>query len=83
MTKVEVVGGRLKVTKTAKNNNGKPPKYPYPADQYQALLKLAKASGVDTGITKAQSTKAVNLVVKAALDAFIQAQAEQKEPKKQ
>ena len=78
MTHVEIVGGKLKVTKTAKSNNGKPPKYPYPQAQYEALLKLAKASGVDTGSTKAGQTKAVNSVTKALIDDFI---ANQSKPK--
>jgi len=83
MTEVKIVGGKLTVKKepTAKMN-GKPPKYPYPAEQYQSLLKIAKGAGVDAGSTKARQTKAVNLVVKAALDDFIASQGKPKtEPK--
>jgi hypothetical protein len=81
MTRVELVGGKLKVTKTAKDN-GKPKKYPYPPNQYEALLKLAKGAGLDVESSKAAKTKAVNLVVKAALEDFIATQSKAKaEPK--
>ena len=74
MTEVKIVGGKLTVRKepTAKSN-GKPAKYPYPQNQYDALLKLAKGAGLEAG-TKAQRTKAVNSVTRAVLDEFITTQ---------
>jgi len=78
MTKVEIVGGKVKVTKTAKSNS-KPKKYPFSANQYDELLKLAKQSGIDVG-----DTKAVNAVVKAVIDDFLaQQQQQQTKPKTQ
>ena len=75
MTEVKIVGGKLAVSKnTTLKGNGKPTKYPYPATQYDALLKLAKSSGVDVGSTKAQNTKAVNAVTRAIVDDFIATQ---------
>jgi len=71
MTEVKIVGGKLTVKKepTVKGNN-KPAKYPYPASQYEALLKLAKGAGIEAN-SKAQKTKAVNAVTRALIYDFI------------
>lgn len=75
MTEVKVVGGKLTVNKTATpKGNGKPAKYPYPTEQFDALLKLAKQAGVEIGTSKALKTKAVNAVTRAVLDEFITTQ---------
>ena len=72
MTEVKIIGGKLTVSKNATSKGtAKPTKYPYPATQYDALLKLAKSSGVDVGSTKAQNTKAANAVTRAIIDDFI------------
>jgi len=78
MTEVTIVNNKLKVNKTSTATNGKAKKYPYSTSQYDALVKLAKSAGIDTGSTKASSTKAANTVTRAIIDAFI---AEQNKPK--
>ena len=79
MTEVKIVGGKLTVNKTATTKgNGKPAKYPYPQNQFDALLSLAKKAGVEIGTSKAIKTKAVNAVTKALIEDFI---AEQNKPK--
>lgn len=66
-----VKDGKLVPTKEPAKPNGKPSKYPFPTSQYDALLKLAKAAGVDVGTSKAQNSKAVNAVTRAVLEDFI------------
>lgn len=79
MNEVKLVNGKLVVSKeTTTKGNGKPAKYPYPQSQFDSLLKLAKAAGVDVGSTKAANTKAVNAVCRAVLEGFI---ADQNKPK--
>lgn len=69
---VKLVGGKFVSTgKETKGNGGKPPKYPYPARQYDALLGVAKADGLDTGETRAKNTQAVNTMTGLIIDAFI------------
>ena len=77
MTRVEIHEGKVKVTKTAKNNQ-KPKKFPYPDSLYDQLLKLAKQCGIDTGDTKAKNTAAVNALTKAVLEDFLISQAKPK-----
>lgn len=78
MQEVSIVGGKVKVNKTATAQaNGKPAKYPYPQAQYDQLLKLAKGAGLEAG-TKAQRTRAINSVTRAIIDAFL---AEESKPK--
>ena len=82
MTDVKIVGGKITVNKsTTTKGNGKPKKYPYPQAQYEALLKLAKQSGIDTGNSKPQNTKAVNAVTKALIEDFIANQSKPKSEK--
>lgn len=79
MTEVTITDGKLVVKKeptTIKGNN-KPAKYPYPQNQFDALLKLAKQAGIEAS-TKASKTKAVNAVTRALIDDFI---AKQDKPK--
>lgn len=69
---VKLVNGKfVKTGKAAKVVGVKPPKYPYPADQYEALLKIAKADGLDTGDTKAKNTAAVNTMTSLIVSAFV------------
>ena len=81
MTEVKISNGKLVVNKSTTTKGNKPPKYAYPPSQYEALLKLAKGAGLDVESNKAAKTKAVNLVVKAALDDFIAQQHQQQKPK--
>jgi hypothetical protein len=74
VTEVKIIGGRVVVNKTSVKRNGKPPKYPYPIAQYDALLKVAKSAGVDIGSSKTQTTKTVNAITHAVIDDFIAAQ---------
>ena len=72
MDEVKLVGGKfVKTGKAAKEKGTKPAKYPYPTEQYAALLKIAKADGLDIGDTRANNTRAVNTVSGLILDAFI------------
>lgn len=69
---VKLVGGKfVKTGKPAKVAGVKPPKYPYPANQYDELTKIAKADGLDTGDTRAKNTAAVNTMTGLIIDAFI------------
>ena len=79
MTSVKIVDGRLVPSKEPEKKNGKPRKYPYPAEQYDALLKIAKAAKIDIGTSKAQNTRAVNSVVNAVVNQFIEQQGQSKE----
>lgn len=80
MTKeVKLVGGKFVTTgKEVKVAGVKPPKYPYPSRQYEELLKIAKADGIDIGETKAKNTQAVNTMVGLIIDAFISDRAKSK-----
>ncbi len=72
MDEVKLVNGKfIKTGKAAKVAGVKPPKYPYPALQYETLTKVAKADGIDIGDTKAKNTAAVNTMTGLILDAFI------------
>lgn len=72
MDEVKLVAGKfVKTGKAAKVAGVKPPKFPYRADQYDALLKVAKADGIDIGETKARNTAAVNVMTGLILDAFV------------
>jgi len=72
MDEVKLVDGKfVKTGKAAKVAGTKPPKYPYPAEQYEALLKVAKADGIDIGDTKAKNTAAANVMTGLILSAFI------------
>lgn len=79
MTEVKIVGGKLTVKKEPAAKGNKPSKYPYPQQQYDALLRLAKSAGLEAG-TKAQRTKAVNQITNAIITDFI---ASQDKPKAQ
>jgi len=69
---VKLVDGKfVKTGKAAKGNGGKPPKYPYPGSQYDNLLKIAKADGIEVGETRAKNTQAANIMTGLILDAFI------------
>lgn len=69
---VKLVDGKfVKTGKAAKVAGVKPPKYPYPAEQYEALLKIAKVDGIDIGDTKARNTAATNVLTGLILAAFI------------
>lgn len=69
---VKLVEGKfVKTGKPAKVTGQKPPKYPYAIPQYEQLLKIAQADGLDTGDTKARNTAAVNTMTGLILDAFI------------
>ena len=68
---VTIVNGKLTATKEETKPNGKPSKYPYPSNQYDNLLKLAKSAGLDIGTTSASKTKAVNSVTRAILEDYI------------
>jgi len=69
---VKLVNGKfVKTGKAAKVAGVKPPKYPYPAYQYEALLKIAKSDGLDIGETKPKNTQAANTMAGLILDAFI------------
>lgn len=72
MDEVKLVAGKfVKTGKAAKVAGVKPPKFPYRADQYTALLKIAGADGIDIGETKARNTAAVNVMTGLILDAFV------------
>lgn len=72
MDEVKLVNGKfVKTGKAAKVAGAKPPKYPYPGEQYDQLLKIAKADGLDIGETKAKNTAAVNTMTGLILGAFI------------
>lgn len=72
MDEVKLVGGKfVKTGKAAKVAGVKPPKFPYRADQYEGLLKIAKADGIDIGDTKARNTAAVNIMTGLIVDAFV------------
>lgn len=72
MNEVKLVGNKfVKTGKAAKVAGVKPRKYPYSAYQYEAMLKIAKADGIDIGSTKAKNTAAVNTLTGLILDAFI------------
>ena len=72
MKEVKLENGKFVSTgKEAKAAGVKPPKYPYPATQYEALLKLAKADGIDTGETKAKNTAATNVMTGLIIEAFL------------
>ena len=69
---VKLVGGKfVKTGKAEKVAGEKPPKFRYSAYQYQALLKIAKADGIDIGDTKGKATQAVNIMTGLVLDSFI------------
>lgn len=69
---IKLVDGKfVKTGKAAKVAGVKPPKYPYPGYQYDQLLKIAKADGIDIGETKAKNTGAVNTMTGLILDAFL------------
>lgn len=69
---VELVDGKfVKTGKAAKVKGEKPRKYPYQSYQFESLLKMAKADGIDIGDTKARNTAAVNILTSLILDAFI------------
>lgn len=69
---VKLVDGTfVKTGKAAKANGGKPPKFPYQVTQYQELLKVAKADGLDVGDTKTRNTAAVNIMTGLIIDSFI------------
>jgi hypothetical protein len=78
MTEVKIIDGKIVVNKTATTKGAKPPKYRYTGEQYDALLKLAKARGIDTG-KKALNTRSINLITAAVIDDFITAQGKVKE----
>ena len=68
---VKLVDGKfVKTGKAAKVAGVKPPKYPYPANQYEALSKIAKADGLEVGDTRAKNTAAVNTMTGLIIDAF-------------
>lgn len=72
MDEVKLVDGKfIKTGKAAKVAGVKPPKYPYRPDQYEGLLKIAKADGIDIGDTKPRNTAAVNIMTGLIMDAFI------------
>ena len=72
MDEVKLINGKfVKTGKAAKVAGQKPPKFPYRPDQYEGLLKLAKADGIDVGETKAKNTAAVNVMTGLILDAFV------------
>jgi hypothetical protein len=81
MTEVKIIAGKLTVNKTTTGKSGKPAKFPFPVTQYDSLLQIAKKAGIATGTSRASQTKAVNLVVKAALDDFIASQSKPKAEK--
>jgi len=69
---VKLVDGKfVKAGKAEKVAGVKPPKYPYATYQYEQMLKIAKADGIDTGDTKAKNTQAANTLTSLILDAFI------------
>lgn len=69
---VKLVGGKfVKTGKAAKVAGVKPPKFPYRSDQYEAMLKIAKADGLEIGDTKARNTATVNVLTGLVIDAFI------------
>lgn len=69
---IKLVDGKfVKTGKEARAKGVKPPKYPYEAAQYEALLRIAKADGIDVGETKARNTAAVNTMTALIIDAFI------------
>jgi len=72
MNEVKLVDGKFVQTGVkAKANGGRPPKYPYPINQYSQLLAIAKADGIDIGETKAKNTQAVNTMTGLILSAFV------------
>ena len=69
---VKLINGKfVKTGKAAKVAGVKPPKYPYPSYQYEALLKVARADGLDAGDTKPKNTACVNTLVGLIIDAFV------------
>lgn len=69
---VKLVEGKfVKTGKKAEAEGVKPPKYRYPAYQYDALLKIAKTDGIDIGETKAKNTQAANIMTNLIIDAFV------------
>lgn len=72
MEEVKLVSGKfVKTGKAAKVAGVKPPKFPYGAEQYNALLKIAKADGLEVGDTKARNTAAVNIMTGLIIDSFV------------
>lgn len=72
MDEVKLVGGKfVKTGKAVKVAGVKPPKFPYRSDQYDGLLKIAKADGIDIGDTKARNTAAVNVMTGLIIDSFV------------
>lgn len=75
MNQFKIVGGKLVASKnTTPKGNAKPAKYAYPADQFDALLKLAKGAGAEIGSSKAVRTKIVNSLTRTVLNEFIATQ---------
>ena len=71
MEQVKLVDGKfVKTGKKAEPEGVKPPKYRYPAYQYEGLLKIAKMDGIDIGETKAKNTQAANIMTNLIIDAF-------------
>lgn len=78
MTEVKVVNGKLVVKKTARNEKkGRLVRYFYPPSQYDALLKLSKTCGLDTG-SKVKDHNAVRSITQALIDDFITNQSKPK-----
>jgi len=78
MNSVVIKDGKLLATKEPEVKNGKPRKYPYTPEQYDSLLKIARAAKIDIGTSKTQNSKAVNSVTRAIIENFI---TEQNKPK--
>jgi len=69
---VKLVDGKFASTgKPSKAKGTRPPKYPYPQVQYDALLALAKADGLDVGDTRARNTNMVNTLSNLILDDYV------------
>lgn len=64
-------GKFVRTGKAEKVAGVKPPKFRYSAYQYNGLLKIAKADGLDVGGSKARNTAAVNVMAGLILDTFI------------
>lgn len=69
---VKLVDGKLvKTGKAAKVVGPRERRYIYPWEQFGAILKIAKADGLDVGDTQATATNVVRTVTGLVLDAFI------------
>lgn len=72
MKQVTLKGGKFTQTGEKQKGNGtRPPKYPFPSKQYDNLLAIAKANGLDIGETRANNTRVINVMAGLILDAFI------------